>query len=75
MRAWMSLNNLSKFPSFGRRLPVFIHPLTDGVPRIESKVLKSVIDVVYEMVIGKISISFLELKRWGFNMLAVGTQS
>ena len=30
--------------------PYFIHPLTDGVPRIESKVLKSVIDVVYEMV-------------------------
>ena len=30
--------------------PYFIHPLTDGVPRIKPKVLKSVIDVVYEMV-------------------------
>ena len=30
--------------------PYFIHPLTDGVPRIEPKVLKSVVDVVYEMV-------------------------
>lgn len=30
--------------------PYFIHPLTDGVPRIEPEVLSSVIDIVYSMV-------------------------
>ena len=49
--------------------PYFIHPITDGVPRLEPNVLQAIVDLteLNRLLTGIISTLYLGLKPWDFH--------